>query len=180
MKIDRRCFLSLGIGVVAGTTLSPIPWKLMDDSSIWSQNWPWTPVPPDGEISYTDSTCTLCPGGCGISARKIDNRLVKIEGRKSHPINSGGICVLGLSGPQLLYGPTRVKSPMKKVNGTFQKISWNQALTEITEKLSALRAEGKSHTVAGIAGSSRGTVSKLLQRFLTAYGSSHFYSPVYP
>ncbi|MFH2064634.1 MAG: menaquinone reductase molybdopterin-binding-like subunit QrcB [Pseudomonadota bacterium] len=177
MKIDRRCFLSLGIGVAAGTALSPLPWKAMDDSSIWSQNWPWTPVPPDGEITYTDSTCTLCPGGCGITVRKIDHRVVKIEGRKDHPVNHGGICVLGLSGPQLLYGPTRVQGPMKKINGTFRKISWNQALAEITEKLTTLRAEGRSHTVAGIAGSSRGTVSGLLQRFLTAYGSSHFYSP---
>jgi anaerobic selenocysteine-containing dehydrogenase len=175
MKIDRRCFLSLGVGAAAGTALSPLPWKSMDDSSIWSQNWPWTPVPPDGEVTYTDSTCTLCPGGCGISVRKIDNRVVKIEGQKNHPVNDGGICALGLAGPQLLYGPTRVKSPMKKINGTFRKISWKQALSEITEKLTALRSEGKSHTVAGIAGSSRGTVSALLQRFLTAYGSPNFY-----
>ncbi|MBA4368198.1 MAG: molybdopterin oxidoreductase [Desulfobacterium sp.] len=175
MKIDRRCFLSLGIGAAAGTALSPLPWKLMDDASIWTQNWPWTPVPPDGEISYTDSTCTLCSGGCGITVRKIDDRVVKIEGRENHPVNNGGICVLGLSGTQLLYGPTRVKSPMKKINGTFQKITWNQALSEITEKLLTLRAEGRSHTVAAIAGSSRGTVSALLQRFLTAYGSPNFY-----
>ncbi|MBW1898951.1 MAG: hypothetical protein JRI61_07825, partial [Deltaproteobacteria bacterium] len=52
MKIDRRYFLSLGIGAAAGTALSPLPWKSMDDSSIWSQNWPWTPVPPDGEATY--------------------------------------------------------------------------------------------------------------------------------
>ena len=175
MKIDRRCFLSLGIGAAAGTACSPLPWKLMDDVSIWTQNWPWTPIPPDGEISYTDSTCTLCPGGCGITVRKIDNRVVKIEGRENHPVNNGGICVLGLSGPQLLYGPTRVKSPLKKINGIFQKITWEQALSEITEKLMALRTQGKSHTVAGIAGSSRGTVSALLQRFLTAYGSPNFY-----
>ena len=67
MKIDRRYFLSLGIGAAAGTALSPLPWKSMDDSSIWSQNWPWTPVPPDGEATYENSTCTLCPGGCGIT-----------------------------------------------------------------------------------------------------------------
>ena len=147
----------------------------MDDSSIWSQNWPWTPVPPDGEISYTESTCALCPGGCGISVRKIDDRVVKIEGRKDYPVNNGGICALGLSGPQLLYGPTRIKSPMKKVNGTFRKISWDQAISEVVEKLSNLRGEGKSHTVAGIAESPRGSVSLLLQRFLAAYGSANFY-----
>ena len=80
MKLSRRCFLSFVVGGAAGTALSPLPWKVMDDVSIWSQNWPWTPVPPDGEGKYVNSTCTLCPGGCGISVRKIDERAVKIEG----------------------------------------------------------------------------------------------------
>ena len=115
MKIDRRCFLSLGIGVTAGTALSPLPWKITDDLSIWSQMWPWTPVPARGEASYATSTCTLCKGGCGISVRKVGERVVKIEGLSEHPVNDGGICLLGLSGPQLLYGPQRIKRPLKRV-----------------------------------------------------------------
>jgi hypothetical protein len=63
MKLSRRCFLSLVVGGAAGTALTPLPWKITDDLSIWSQNWPWTPVPPDGAGTYVDSTCTLCPGG---------------------------------------------------------------------------------------------------------------------
>jgi anaerobic selenocysteine-containing dehydrogenase len=102
MKVDRRSFLSFLIGGAAGTALSPLPWKLMDDSSIWTQMWPWTPVPPDGKVTYEESTCSLCPGGCGISVRKVDNRAIKIEGRAGHPINDGRICILGLSGLQLL------------------------------------------------------------------------------
>jgi len=73
MKIDRRCFLSLGIGAVAGITLSPMPWKSTDDLSIWTQNWPWTPVPPDGAVTHVNSVCTLCPGGCGITVCKVDD-----------------------------------------------------------------------------------------------------------
>ena len=49
MKIDRRSFLAFVLGGAAGTTLSPLPWKLTDDLAIWTQNWPWTPVPEDGE-----------------------------------------------------------------------------------------------------------------------------------
>ncbi len=66
MKIDRRCFLSLGAGVVVGTTLTPMPWKLMDDIAIWTQNWSWTPDPAEGPSIAKKSVCTLCPGGCGI------------------------------------------------------------------------------------------------------------------
>ena len=179
MKIDRRSFLSLGVGVAAGTALSPLPWKLTDDLSIWTQNWPWTPVPEIGETSYVNSVCTLCPGGCGISVRKVEARGVKIEGMKGHPVNQGGICALGLSGLQLLYGPTRIKTPLKRVGkrgeGQWAKISWEQAISEIAEKLDGLRTSGNAHTIAGIAGSRQGTVSQLFKRFLTAYGSPNFF-----
>jgi hypothetical protein len=39
MKIDRRCFLSFIVGGAAGRRFLP-PWKITDDLSIWSQNWP--------------------------------------------------------------------------------------------------------------------------------------------
>ena len=179
MKIDRRSFLSLGVGVAAGAALSPLPWKLTDDLSIWTQNWPWTPVPEIGETSYVHSVCALCPGGCGISVRKVGDRGVKIEGMKGHPVNQGGICALGLSGLQLLYGPTRIKSPIKRIGkrgeGQWVKISWEQAISEIAEKLDGLRTSGNAHTVAGIAGSRQGTVPQLFKRFLTAYGSPNFF-----
>jgi len=174
MKIDRRSFLSFVIGGAAGTALSPLPWKLTDDLSIWSQNWPWTPVPQKGETTYVNSTCTLCPGGCGISVRLVEDRVVKIEGMAGHPVNDGGVCTLGVSAPQLLYGPTRVKTPLKKVNGSWRKISWDAALDEIAAKLNELRSSGQSHALACISDSDRGTVPELLNRFLSVYGSPNF------
>ncbi len=179
MKIDRRHFLSLGIGAAAGTALSPLPWKLADDSSIWTQNWAWTPVPKDGEVSYVHSTCSLCPGGCGITVKKVGGRAVKIEGMAGHPVNDGGICIRGLSGLQLLYGPTRVKTPLKRSGergeGKWTKISWQEAIAEVAQKLGKIRADGQSHTVAAIMDSDRGTVPQLMQRLLTAYGSPNFF-----
>ncbi len=179
MKIDRRCFLSLGIGAAAGVALSPLPWKLADDSSIWTQNWPWTPVPKDGKVSHVNSTCSLCPGGCGISVRKVGDRAVKIEGAAGHPVNDGGICIRGLSGLQLLYGPTRVKTPLKRAGkrgeGKWTKISWQEAIGEVAQALGKLRDGGQPHTLAAVMGSDRGTVSQLMQRFMSAYGSPNFF-----
>ena len=174
MKIDRRSFLSFVIGGAAGTALTPLPWKLTDDISIWTQMWPWTPVPARGEVSHVNSTCTLCPGGCGITVRKVDDRVVKLEGQTGHPINDGGLCLLGLSGAQLLYGPRRVKTPLKKVNGKFRKITWDDAIGEVADSLRVLQTKGQSHKVAAIAASDRGTVPELLSRFLTVYGSANF------
>lgn len=178
MKIDRRCFLSLGVGATAGITLSPLPWKLTDDASIWTQNWAWTPVPVDGEISYEATACKLCPGGCGLTIRKIGNRAVKVEGADGHPISDGGVCLLGLSALQLLYGPTRVSAPMKRVGnrgtGQWKKITWDQAITEVSEQLKNLRDKGDAHTVAGLVDTDQGTTAKLVERFLTALGTPNF------
>lgn len=177
MKIDRRSFLSLIVGGAAGTALSPLPWKLMDDSSIWTQNWPWTPVPKNGEVTTVNSVCSLCAGGCGITVRKVDNRVVKIEGNPDCPVNKGGICSLGLSGPQLLYGHTRIKTPLKRVGkrgeNKWEKISWNAAVKEVAEKLGDLRAKGNASTVGAIIGRGKGTIHGLVKRFLTAYGSAN-------
>ena len=179
MKLSRRCFLSFVAGGAAGTALSPLPWKLMDDVSIWSQNWPWTPVPPEGESTYVQSACTLCPGGCGISARKIDNRTIKLEGIKDHPINDGGICILGVSGLQLLYGPTRIQTPLKRVGkrgeGKWAAISWPEAIAEVAAGLGKLRSEGNPQSLACIAPTDSGTVPQLLSRFMTAFGSPNFF-----
>ncbi|WP_028323344.1 menaquinone reductase molybdopterin-binding-like subunit QrcB [Desulfatirhabdium butyrativorans] len=175
MKIDRRCFLSLAIGAGAGIALSPLPWKLTDDLAIWTQNWQWTPVPKRGAAKTVNSVCTLCPGGCGISVRKIDDRAVKIEGMETHPVNRGGICTLGLCGLQLLYGPTRVKGPLKRVadrgKGQWMPITWDQAIREVTEKLSAIRKSGRPQSVATMSGASSATLDALLDRFGQAYGT---------
>ncbi|MEJ5358549.1 MAG: menaquinone reductase molybdopterin-binding-like subunit QrcB [Desulfobacterales bacterium] len=174
MKIDRRSFLAFVLGGAAGTALSPLPWKLTDDISIWTQNWPWTPVPPKGETTYVASTCTLCPGGCGIRVRRVEDRVVKIEGRKDHPVNRGGICPLGAAGAQLLYSPWRVRQPLKKVDGRFVPVSWEQAIGEIAGELRELREAGSPEAVAWIADTDRGTTAELIRRFLTVYGSPNF------
>ena len=175
MKIDRRSFLAFALGGAAGTALSPLPWKITDDFSIWSQNWPWTPIPEKGEISRVSSACTLCPGGCGISVKKVGERVIKIEGLEGHPVNDGGLCPLGNSGAQLLYSPTRIQTPLKKVNGRWQRISWEEAIIEIAANLKQLRADGSAHKVGVVAGTDRGTLAALLNRFLSVYGSPNFW-----
>jgi len=175
MKIDRRGFLAFGIGGTVGTALTPLPWKLMDDISIWSQNWPWTPVPPKGEVSHVNSVCTLCPGKCGITVRKVQDRVVKIEGLEGHPVNNGGICLLGLSGPQFLYGPSRIKTPLKRVGkrgkGRWEAVSWEEAVSEVAKHMAELRAKEQAHTVGCLLPEDQGSVAQLFSRLLAVYGS---------
>ena len=176
MKVDRRSFLGLGLGAAAGIAVSPVGMKLTDDSSIWTQNWPWTPVPVDGEVTYDNSVCSLCPGSCGISVRKIDNRPVKIEGREGYPVNDGGACLHGIAGLQYLYDPSRVKTPLKKNGDKFEEISWDDAIAIVADKLAEIRKSGVPEKLACIADKEQGSVSGLLQRLLKTFGSPNFYT----
>jgi anaerobic selenocysteine-containing dehydrogenase len=62
----------------------------------------------------------------------------------------------------------------KRGSGKFERITWDEAIHEVVQKLGDLRKKGQSHTVACIAGSDRGTVPQLFARFLAAYGSPNF------
>ncbi len=180
MEINRRHFIALLVGGAAGTTISPLPWKLTDDIAIWSQNWPWVPVPPKGEFTIVKTVCNLCPGGCGIEVRKVDTRAIKIEGRTDYPVNPGGICPLGMAGLQLLYDETiRYKSPMKRVGprgaGKFITITWDEAIELLAARISTLRKQGKPETLAAVDGSqARSTMAVMIERLLRAIGSPNY------
>ncbi len=181
MKVDRRSFLGLGIGAVAGIAVSPVGLKLMDDSSILTQTtklWPWAldHDPLDGEIIYENSVCSLCPGACGISVRKIDDRPIKIEGLADYPVNDGGACLHGIAGLQYLYDPARIKTPLKKNGDKFEEISWEDAIALVAGKLGDVRKSGATEKLACITDKDQGSVSGLFQRLLAAFGSPNFYT----
>jgi len=176
MKVDRRSFLGLGLGAAAGIAVSPVGVKLTDDSSIWTQNWPWTPVPEDGEITYEKSVCSLCPGSCGISVRKIKGRPVKIEGDADCPVTGGGACLHGIAGLQYLYDPARIKTPMRRNGKRFEAISWEDALSMVAGKLGDIRKDGGADTLGLISGNAGGSMAGLFNRFMDAFGSPNAYA----
>lgn len=176
MKVDRRCFLGLGLGAVAGAVVSPPGMKLTDDLAIWTQNWSWTPVPKDGKVTYEQTTCSLCKGNCGLSVRKVGGRPVHISGQEGHPVNEGGACLHGISGLQYLYGLTRINAPLKRNGDKFEEISWKEAVSHVAEKLNAMRENEDTEKIACITGKERGSIPELFKRFMKTYGSPHYYS----
>ncbi len=180
MELNRRNFVKLVVGGVAGINATPLPWKLTDDIAIWTQNWPWVPVPPVGEVTHVKSVCSLCAGGCGIEVRKVGTMAVKIEGRTDYPVNPGGICPLGAGGLQLLYNESiRYTRPMKRVgprgSGKFIDITWDEGLDMLAGRISALREGGSPEAVAAVDGNlARSTMSLVIERLLLAVGSPNY------
>jgi menaquinone reductase, molybdopterin-binding-like subunit len=180
MELDRRNFIKFVAGGVGGTLLSPLPWKLVDDIAIWTQNWPWVPVPAKGKFSAVNTVCSLCSGACGIQVRKAGDRVVKIEGRSDFPVNRGALCPLGMAGQQILYNEgIRWKGPMKRVgprgSEEFREITWDQALNELATRIRGLREQGAPEKLVAIDGNqSRSTVALMIQRFLDAVGSPNY------
>lgn len=180
MELDRRNFIKFVAGGVGGTLLSPLPWKLIDDIAIWTQNWSWVPTPARGKLSHVDTVCTLCSGACGITVRKVGNRVVKIEGREGYPVNRGGICPLGMAGQQILYNEgIRWKAPMTRVGprggNKWKEISWSEAIDTVSARIRGLRASGNPDKLAAIDGDqSRSSVAMLIRRLLDAVGSPNY------
>ena len=180
MEFSRRNFIKFAVGGLGGTLLSPLPWKLMDDIAIWTQNWSWVPVPAKGKFSTISSVCTLCSGACGIQVRKVGSRAVMIEGSNEYPVNQGGICPLGMAGLQILYNEgIRWKAPVKRVgprgSKRWKEISWAEAICELATRIKGLRDTGSPEKLAAIDGNqSRSTMALLVKRLLDAVGSPNY------
>lgn len=94
-----------------------------------------------GESKEIFTDCTLCYHSCGTQVTVEDGKAVKIKGLKSHPLNKGRLCPKGAHALDVVYDPGRLKKPLKRSNGSFEAISWDQALDEIAEKLMRLKNE---------------------------------------
>ncbi len=133
-----------------------------------------------GIESWTLSTCRLCPGGCGIKVRLVDNRPVKIEGNPQSPISHGGLCPMGHSGLQVLFNPDRLKGPLKRVGargeGQWQSISWEEAIRLLADRLKKMRAGKKPHHLLFLYGQMRGLLKRTVTQFMQAYGSPNLLS----
>ena len=110
MKVTRRDLLMWSAGAAAGLMVTPVPWKLLDDTSIWSQNWSWIPQPARGPVEVKQTSCALCPNGCGMRVRMAAGWPVGVAGVNNHPVSRGALCPLGFGAHQLNFHPQRLKT----------------------------------------------------------------------
>lgn len=94
--------------------------------------------------------CTHCSVGCGIIAEVQDGVWVRQEVAQDHPISLGGHCCKGADLIDRARSETRLRYPLEKVNGKWERTNWDSAMDKIASKLSKIRQESGPDAVMWI------------------------------
>ncbi|MBK9114326.1 MAG: molybdopterin-dependent oxidoreductase [Betaproteobacteria bacterium] len=126
------------------------------------------------------SVCRSCHGGCGTLLHVTDGRLTKVEGDRASPLNRGRLCPIGTSTLDLVYHPDRLQYPMRRTGargeGKWQRISWDEALDEIAERLAAIKRDYGAEAIAMGTGTGRHHI-RWVSRFGHALGTPNWCEP---
>src|SRR6202158_6142220 len=146
--VDRRSFLKgSGIAVGAAAFASQLPLNFIGEASAQAA--------PAGKTETKRTVCTHCSVGCAIDAVVQNGVWVRQEPVFDSPINMGAHCAKGASVRE--HGMTenshRLKYPMKLVGGKYKRISWEQAINEIGDKMLQIRKESGPDAVFWIGSS---------------------------
>jgi anaerobic selenocysteine-containing dehydrogenase/Fe-S-cluster-containing dehydrogenase component len=164
MEIKRRDFMKLVGGATVATAIpgctrrrprNLIPYVI-----------PHEEIKPGKAVWYA-SVCRECPAGCGIHVRVREGRAVKLEGNPVHPENEGKLCSRGHAALQGLYNPDRIQNPvLKREDGRWVRLSWDDAEELIADKVRTLIAEGNGGRIAFLGSHQTGSLDALIDEFV--------------
>ena len=172
--MDRRVFLRRsGLGVGAGIAAS----QLLLVKKVQAAN------PADGAKSASGAAktvvvkrtvCGHCSVGCAVDAVVENGVWVRQEPVFDSPINLGAHCAKGAALREHGHGEYRLKYPMKLVDGKYQRLSWDQALEEISAKMLDLRKQSGPDSIF-VVGSSKHNNEQayLLRKWMSLWGSNN-------
>jgi len=166
-KVARRSFLKLSAATAALTGAAMTSRLTANASAASGKTNPY-------EGSKTVRTiCTYCAVGCGIEAEVQNGVWVRQEVAQEHPVSRGAHCCKGAGAIDMVASEKRLKNPLKRVNGKWTNISWDQALEEISAKLLDIR-EKDGPDALHLNGSAKvSTEMAYLQRKFAAFWGSN-------
>jgi len=165
--INRRAFLKRsGLAVGGGALASTLPAAMMQRSTAAAQE-------ETGSVEIRRSVCTHCSVGCGVIAELQNGVWIGQEPDFESPINLGAHCAKGASVREHGTGDKRVKYPMKLVDGKWKRISWDQAVAEIGDKLLEIREASGPDSLFFCGSSKASNEGSYLQRKFAAFWGSN-------
>jgi anaerobic selenocysteine-containing dehydrogenase len=128
------------------------------------------------------SACRMCHGVCQVLVHLEDKKVVKVTGDLESPVSRGYICAKGAAAPQLLYHKDRILHPLRRAGrrreNRWERISWNDALDEMAQRLLAIKEESGSEYVGMTQGTGR-PYENIFNRFANAFGTPNFTAPAH-
>ena len=167
--MDRRAFLKRsGLVAGAGAMATQLPYNLIGSADAADV------AATAGGTETKRTICTHCSVGCAIDAVVKNGVWVRQEPVFDSPLNLGAHCAKGAAVREHGHGEHRLKYPMKLVNGKYQKISWDVALTEVSDRLLKLRKEAGADSVYWVGSSKHNNEQAyLMRKFVSFFGTNN-------
>jgi formate dehydrogenase major subunit len=129
---------------------------------------------PGGEAKLVKTICPHCSVGCGTLGKVVDGVFVGQEPWSDNPLNLGGMCSKGASIKDIVVSERRLKYPMEKSGGSWKRISWDEAITRVTDRMKDIREKYGPDSVM-ILGSAKTTLheSYLQRKFAAFWGTNN-------
>ena len=125
------------------------------------------------------TTCWECSTCCGALATVRDGRVTEFAPNQDHPYSKGAFCIKGIRGaPGITYGEKRLLYPMRRMGGRgegkWARISWEEALDEMAERLAAVRQSYGPEAIVGATSGAYFSRSLILALTLRSIGSPNW------
>jgi len=167
--LDRRSFLRRS-GVTAGAlaALGTLPLTSVRKAEAGP------PPAPGAALTIRKNVCTHCSVGCTVIATVQNGVWTRQEPGFDSPFNLGAHCAKGASVREHAHGDRRLKYPTKLVDGKWTRISWDQAIAEIGDKLLDIRTKSGPDSVYWLGSSKHSNEQAyLLRKFAAFWGSNN-------
>ena len=122
--------------------------------------------------------CVLCAQNCGLEVLVEEGRMIRVRPDKANPRSRGYACRKGLNVTYHQYPADRLSTPLKRVGGRFEPVSWDLAIGEISDKLQSLLDRHGPRCLAYMGGSAQGghMEAGFGLGLIRALGSQYYYS----
>ncbi len=168
--MDRRAFLRRsGMGLGAGIAASQLTLVKKAEAADPAKS-------ADGakKVEVKRTVCGHCSVGCAVDAVVENGVWVRQEPVFDSPINLGAHCAKGAALREHGHGEFRLKYPMKLVNGKYQRISWDVALTEISAKMLELKKQSGPDSMFFVGSSKHNNEQAyLLRKWVSFWGTNN-------
>jgi anaerobic selenocysteine-containing dehydrogenase len=126
------------------------------------------------------SVCRVCHGGCGALLSVREGRLVKVAPDPNSPFNLGRMCIKGPATPEMMYHPSRLLAPLKRIgargSNRWEKVAWDTALGDIVNRIDTIRETSGPEAIALGQGTGRHHYMHTI-RFANSLGTPNWYEP---